>query len=221
MSQIEAQDEEMKIRLGEAVKAVNAELARKPRMSISMAIKRARLAMTLITPASWIFHQLGCFLVATPSELKQADHFWWDNEDRPHPTKKEYSDPRVPIAQVASDHFRRQLRKGLAWYSFYLSSALVAAIYVAGLVVGLAVDKTENNALVVPVFNGGAGAAGAMADVLASAVGDKPVAKMSRKEKQQALQQSLESRGLNPRTASIDQLNARELELLNSLEATP
>lgn len=171
-------------------------------MSISKVIERAHLAMTKVSPASWIFHHLGCFLVATPAELKQADHFWWDNEDRPHPTKQEYNDPRVPIAQVASDHFRRLLRKGLAWYSFYLSSILVVVIYVAGLIVGLALDKTPNNGL----------------GLYPGSVIESPVGGMSRMEKQQALGKSLESRGLDPRTVSENQLNARELELLNSLE---
>ena len=107
-----------------------------PRRSLSQVIEQFHLSLTRITLASWIYEKLGNFLVATATDLKQMPHFWWDNEDRPHPTKQEYSDPRVPIAQVASDHFRRKLRKALVWYSFYLSSALVVVIYLAGLGLG-------------------------------------------------------------------------------------
>jgi hypothetical protein len=97
------------------------------------AYRRVYEALNRITPASWIFDRLGRLIVATPEELKQAEDFWVDSEDRQLPTAKDYALSPIQMEQVGFEHFRRHLRRDLAVFTMLVCMVLSAVVYSVGM----------------------------------------------------------------------------------------
>ncbi len=103
-------------------------------LALQAAYGRIYNTLTRITPASWLFNFLGGLIVAKPEEMQQAPDFWLDNEERRLPSSKDYGLPKIQMQQVASEHFRRGLRKDIAVLSTIAAMILCSVIYIAALI---------------------------------------------------------------------------------------
>lgn len=90
------------------------------------------MRLTCLSLSSRVLHFLGCWIVAKPEEIQQAPGFWLDNEERAIPSEDEYLEPKVQMAQVAGEWFRRRLRRDLVPYTVVLSLAMCALIFGVG-----------------------------------------------------------------------------------------
>lgn len=109
------------------------------------------LRLTSLTLSSRVLHSLGCWIVAKPSDIQQADGFWLDNEERPIPSEHEYLDPKIQMAQVAGEWFRRRLRRDLVPYTVVLSLVMCVLVFGAGKAAVALVTKDSGTPAMVPV----------------------------------------------------------------------
>lgn len=99
--------------------------------TLQLVYGRAYEILTRISPASWIFDRTARLFVGAPEELQQAPDFWFDNEERALPSRKDYSLPKIQMQQVGSEYFRRSLRRDLAVFSMLAAMALSTAVFSA------------------------------------------------------------------------------------------
>ena len=123
-------------------------------LALQAAYARIHNTLTRITPASWLFNFLGVLIVAKPEEMQQSPDFWLDNEERRLPSSNDYGLPKIQMQQVASEHFRRGLRKDIAVLSTIAAMILCSVIYIAALIGIWAITPGSGAMPVIPAAAG-------------------------------------------------------------------